>query len=167
MGLTTGNSVVLTGLAIELDIANPKSYAVFGGAKGYSLGGYSGASVNTADKITYSNDTSAAQTTANLSTSRYGPGGMSEGNTKGYSIGGYSTNSVNTADKTFYSSDVTTASTSSNISYNSYAPACLSNYVNKGYACGGDTGSGNPTNKIDFLYFSNDVNSITNINDFK
>ena len=157
MGLTTGNSVVLTGLAIELDIANPKSYAVFGGAKGYSLGGYSGASVNTADKITYSNDTSAAQTTANLSTSRYGPGGMSEGNTKGYSIGGYSTNYVNTADKTFYSSDVTTASTSSNISYNSYAPACLSNYVNKGYACGGDTGSGNPTNKIDFLYFSNDV----------
>lgn len=157
MGLTTGNSVVLSGLAIELDIANPKSYAVFGGAKGYSLGGYSGASVNTADKITYSNDTSAAQTTANLSTSRYGPGGISEGNTKGYSLGGYSTNYVNTADKTFYSSDVTTASTSSNISYNSYAPACLSNYVNKGYACGGDTGSGNPTNKIDFLYFSNDV----------
>jgi hypothetical protein len=157
MGLTTGNSVVLTGLAIELDIANPKSYAVFGGAKGYSLGGYTGASVNTADKITYSNDTSAAQTTANLSTSRYGPGGMSEGNTKGYSLGGYSTNYANTADKTFYSSDVTTACTTANISYNASYPTCLSNYVNKGYACGGDTGSGNPTNKIDFLYFSNDV----------
>jgi len=157
MGLTTGNSVVLTGLAIELDVANPKSYAVFGGVKGYSLGGYTGAAVNTTDNITYSNDTTAAQTTANLSTSRYGPGGMSEGNTKGYSLGGYSTNYANTADKTFYSSDVTTASTSANISYNASYRACLSNYVNKGYACGGDTGSGVPTNKIDFLYFSNDV----------
>jgi len=155
MGLTTGNSVVLTGLAIELDIANPKSYAVFGGAKGYSLGGYSGASVNTADKITYSNDTSAAQTTANLSVARYGIASMSEGNTKGYSVGGYSSAATVTADKTFYASDITTASTSANIPTATQYCLGLSTYVQKGYVMGGNTGA--LVNSIQFLYFSNDT----------
>jgi hypothetical protein len=158
MGLTTGNSVVLTGLAIELDIANPKSYAVFGGAKGYYLGGYSGSVAATADKLTYSNDTTAAQTTANLSVSRYEMRGLSEGNTKGYTCGGYSSARVTTTDITFYPSDVTTTINSATLSLARNDYAGLSTYVNKGYIAGGATNSAY-TNSIEFLYYSNNISA--------
>ncbi len=154
MGLTTGNSVVLTGLAIELDVANPKSYAVFGGVKGYALGGYTGAVTSTANKITYSNDTTAAQTTANLSVARSEIRGLSEGNTKGYTCGGYSSARITTTDITFFASDVTTTINSATLSLARNDYAGLSTYVNKGYIAGGATNSAY-TNSIEFLYYSN------------
>jgi hypothetical protein len=158
MGLTTGNSVVLTGLAIELDVANPKSYAVFGGVKGYSLGGYTGAASTTADKITYSNDTTAAQTSANLSLVRSEIRGLSEGNTKGYTCGGYSSARITTTDITFFASDVTTTINSATLSLARNDYAGLSTYVNKGYIAGGATNSAY-TNSIEFLYYSNSTSA--------
>ncbi len=161
MGLTTGNSVVLTGLAIELDIANPKSYAVFGGVKGYSLGGQSSTTnFATAERITYSNDTTAAQTTANLSVAKQSATGCSEGNTKGFTLGGYVAGSsayTTTTEKTFYSSDVTTTATSANSSIARGYQCSVSTYNNKGYICGGFTGAGVPITTVDFLYFANEV----------
>jgi len=154
MGLTTGNSVVLTGLAIELDVANPKSYAVFGGVKGYALGGYTGAVTSTANKITYSSDTTAAQTSANLSVARSEIRGLSEGNTKGYTCGGYSSARITTTDITFFASDVTTTINSATLSLARNDYAGLSTYVNKGYIAGGATNSAY-TNSIEFLYYSN------------
>jgi hypothetical protein len=158
MGLTTGNSVVLTGLAIELDVANPKSYAVFGGVKGYSLGGYTGAASTTADKITYSTDTTAAQTSANLSLVRSEIRGLSEGNTKGYTCGGYSSARITTTDITFFASDVTTTINSATLSLARNDYAGLSTYVNKGYIAGGATNSAY-TNSIEFLYYSNSTSA--------
>lgn len=53
-----------------------------GGSKGYFAGGDNGAFVSTADKLTYSTDTTSAQTTANLSQARSSLAGVSEGLTK-------------------------------------------------------------------------------------
>ena len=49
------------------------------GSKGYLTGGYTGAYVATADKLTYSTDTTVAQTSANLSAARYSAASVSEG----------------------------------------------------------------------------------------
>jgi hypothetical protein len=71
--------------------------------------------LNTADKLTYSTDTTAAQTTANLSQARNYLAGISEG-TKGYFAGGNTGAIVATADKLTYSTDTTAAQTSANLS---------------------------------------------------
>jgi hypothetical protein len=87
--------------------------------KGYFAGGLTGAGVDaaTADKLTYSTDTTSAQTTANLSQARYSPAGISELSTKGYFAGGNgNTVYVSTADKLTYSTDTTTAQTTANLS---------------------------------------------------
>ena len=47
------------------------SFASGSGMAGYFAGGYATDSVATADKLTYSTDTTAAQTSANLSQARY------------------------------------------------------------------------------------------------
>ena len=161
MGLTTGSSVVLTGLAIELDVANPKSYAVFGGVKGYSLGGTNNlTNYATAEKITYSSDTSAAQTSANLSAAKQSATGCSEGSAWGYTLGGYVIGSsayTTTTDKTIYATDITTTSTSADSSVARGYQASVSTYNNKGYICGGFSGSSVPLTTVDFITYSLDI----------
>ena len=93
-----------------------------GNTKGYFAGGNTAAASNCsviADKVTYSNDTTAAATTANLLVGRAWFATNSEGSTKGYWHAGY-TNSLTYAstaqtDKTTFSTDVTAAATTANV----------------------------------------------------
>lgn len=104
-----------------------------GGAKGYIAGGdttnNNTVTVITADKITFSTDTTVAQTSANLTQARSFANSMSEGITKGYFCGGY-TNNVATAsavtDKTVFATDVTAAQTTANFGTGTYGAASFS-----------------------------------------
>lgn len=90
-----------------------------GSTKGYFLGGATtggGTYQVTADKLTYSSDTTAAQTSANLSLGRGGSQSCSEGTTYGYVLGGrtvsgLSSGTVGTTDRITFSTDTTAART--------------------------------------------------------
>ena len=127
--------------------------------KGYFAGGDpSGPSVTTADKLTYSNDTTAAQTTARLSQARTGLAGISQGSTKGYFTGGFDDLAfVSTADKLTYSTDTTAAQTTANLSQARYALAGVSEGLTKGYFAGGLTGAGVDVATADKLTYSTDT----------
>ena len=128
-----------------------------GTTKGYFAGGVTGASIRvlTADKLTYSTDTTAAQTTANLSQARAGLAGCSGEGTKGYFAGGFSSVSVATADKLTYSTDTTAAQTTANLSQARFDVASFSNGTIKGYFAGGNDGSYLTT--ADLLTYSTDT----------
>ena len=90
-----------------------------GSSKGYFAGGDTSGGdvvVVTADKITFSNDTTAAATTANLSQARCWLAGVSGGDSKGYFAGGTTGAVVATADKITFGTDATAAQTSANLS---------------------------------------------------
>jgi hypothetical protein len=109
-------------------------------AKGYFAGGSTGDYVATADKLTYSTDTTAAQTTANLSQAREQLAGISEGSTKGYFAGGSNAGGfVATADKITYSNDTTVSQTTANLSQARSGLAGCSGQGTKGYFAGGTT----------------------------
>ena len=90
-----------------------------GSTKGYVAGGWSTSGSNpvkTADKVTYSSDTSAAATSANLVTAVKYLSGGSDGSTKGYWAGGDSgPGAVSNCDKLTFSTDTTSAQTSANV----------------------------------------------------
>jgi hypothetical protein len=123
---------------------NPASVSN-GSTKGYMMGGYTYYTgvVATTDKITYSAYAVAAQTTANLSVSRGGCGGFSDGLTKGYIVGGDTGSGVNTTltDKITFSTDSTAAQTTANLPASRRAGAALSQGSIKGYYAGGYTGA--------------------------
>ena len=134
-----------------------------GGNFGYFAGGGTSATSPTtrADKITYSNDTSAAQTTANLSQARYSLAGISEGLIKGYFAGGQSAsgagNILATADKLTYSTNNTNAQTSANLSQARASLGGISGERTKGYFAGGLNTSSNYTITADKLVYSTDT----------
>ena len=106
------------------------------GTKGYFCGGQTavGSFVNTADKVTYSSDATAAATTAKLSAARTETSGISEGSSKGYFTGGYITPDMQTTgDKVTFSTDTTAAVTTANLSSANYAMGSVSEGSNKGY----------------------------------
>jgi hypothetical protein len=131
--------------------------------KGYVAGGFTTAApvvaVASADKITFAADSTAAQTTANLSTPRKASAGISQGTTKGYWAGGYSgsivTSCVVTADKITFSGDSTAAQTTANLSAARAEAFAGSDGSTKGYWCGGQTGSVKST--VDKIAFSTDT----------
>jgi hypothetical protein len=127
------------------------------GVKGYFGGGTNGSNLATADKLTFSNDTTSAQASANLSAARNQLSGLSDGSSKGYFVGGITTVDVATADKLVYSSDTTSAQSSANLSSARYGPGAVSERSTKGYFCGGDTGS--VVNTGDKVVFSTDTTS--------
>jgi hypothetical protein len=132
-------------------------------SKGYLAGGFTSGTpvvaVKTGDKITFSGDSTAAQTTAQLSTARKASQGLSEGNIKGYWAGGYTgsvvTSCVITADKITFSSDTTTAQTTANLSAVRAELESGSDGTTKGYFCGGQTGAA--STKVDKITFSTDT----------
>jgi len=130
-------------------------------AKGYWAGGGTTAPVNTADKITYSNDTTAAQSSANLSTVRRGGAGVSDNaDGKGYWAGGNSPTIVATADKVTYSNDTTASQSSANLSVSRFDLAGTSdNADGKGYFTGGSTSTTtlNAVVTTDKITYSNDT----------
>lgn len=128
--------------------------------KGYVAGGGTSnltANITVAtDQITFATDSTAAQTTANLSIGRAGLYGMSEGSTKGYFIGGKRTDNVVVvvADVIMFSTDTTSAVTTANASAGRITHAAVSDGTLAGYNAGG----GNiPTDICDKTTFSTDV----------
>ena len=109
--------------------------------KGFFSGGYTGSDpgVATADRTTYSTETTAAVTGANLSQARYyiAAAGNAE---KGFFSGGFTTSVVATADRTTYSTETTAAVSGANLSQTRYASAAAGN-AEKGFFAGGTTGS--------------------------
>ncbi len=113
-----------------------------GRTKGYWSGGYTAdqpAVVATGDKVTYSSDTTSAQTTANLTSARAEVTGVNGGTSKGYFLGGYTASSaVATADKITFATDTVTTQTTANLSLARHGPAAgLSEGISKGYVLGG------------------------------
>jgi len=151
MGVVSNLICSLSSMAFDLIYTGPtlgwqiKSYQsdnqAYGGTKGYFAGGYTGAKVSTTDKITFSTDTTAAATTANLTTQKFACVGVSEGSTKGYVAGGTTGADVNTADKITFSGDTTAAATTANLSQARDNLAGLNGGSTKGYFAGGTTGA--------------------------
>lgn len=80
------------------------------GTKGYFAGGdiLGGTpAVVTAEKMTFSGDSIAAQASANLSTARFRLSAGSDGTTKGYWAGGQNGSPLSTCDKILFSTDTT------------------------------------------------------------
>src|SRR5262249_58724949 len=117
------------------------------GMAGYAMGGNttSTATVVTADKLDFSNDSTSAKTTANLSQPRSQLYGVSERVTKGYVAGGFTTATpvvaVVTADKLTFSGDSTAAQTTASLSTARKASVGISEGTTKGYLGGGYSGS--------------------------
>ncbi|MFN0055920.1 MAG: hypothetical protein ACKV0T_27565 [Planctomycetales bacterium] len=85
-----------------------------GTTKGYWGGGFTGFAIWTAqtDKITFATDSSAVQTSANLSIPRDRYQSMSDGSTKGYLAGGQTGAGISVCDKVTFATDVTNSQTS-------------------------------------------------------
>jgi hypothetical protein len=130
-----------------------------GSTKGYIVGGYTSYTVTvvTTDKITYSSDTTGAQTTANLPAARGGCGGVSEGQTKGYVLGGDTGSGTNStaAYKITFSTDACAAVTTANLSAGRRVGGALSQGSSKGYYAGGYTTAN--TAQADILTYSSDT----------
>ena len=144
--------VIDNSLILNLDAGNRLSFLNYGGSKCYyTTGGY--AAVSRTDKLTYANDTTAAATTANPTTSGEGPAGASDGATKGYIAGRYP--STATTDKITFSSDTTAAQTTANLSTGRGYIGGGTNYQTKAYFSGGYDGIAT----TDRLIFSSDTTS--------
>jgi hypothetical protein len=134
-----------------------------GSSKGYFVGGqtssvFGGGIVDTAEKITFSTDTIATQTTAKLSVKRTSLSAIA-GQDRGYFAGGISSGIRTTADKIIFSTDTTAAQTSANLSQARYDLAGVSEGSSKGYFAGGDTNSSNRVATADKTTYSNDTTS--------
>ena len=130
---------------------------------GYALGGYSGASVATADRITFSTGATAASTVSNLSQARYGVTGVSDGNIYGYALGGYSGAYVTTADRLTFTTSVAVASTISNLSSGRYYSAGVSDGSVYGYSLGGEVTGGGTVATTDRITFSTSVTAASTV----
>jgi hypothetical protein len=150
--------VIDSSLVLNLDAGNRLSFLNYGGSKSYWSGG-SYNNTNVTDKLTYSNDTTAAQTSANLSVAKGYPGGGSDGATKGYICGDISPSAA--TDKLVFSNDTCAAQTSANLSSSRGGTAGASDYSTKMFLIGGY-----PTiATADRIYFSTDTASaVTNAN---
>lgn len=132
--------------------------------QGYFAGGFSNANISSIDKITYSNDTNSAQTTAVLSVARRGGAGVGDTTDgKGYFGGGASGNlgnpiSLAVTDKITFSNDSCSASTSANLSQARYGIADVADDADgKGYFMGGSTNNSGTVATTDKITFSNDT----------
>jgi len=128
----------------------------------YTAGGTTSSptQVATADKTTFSNDTTSAQTSANLSTARAEIAALSERSTKGYFAGGYTGNAsgpnYTIIDKVTFSGD-TTAALSAVLSQARGALAGISEGTSKGYFGGGDLTGSSSVKTADKITFSGDT----------
>jgi len=83
--------------------------------KGFFSGGYAGTYLATADRTTYSTETTAAVSGANLSQDRYGLAAAGNAD-RAFFCGGYTGTNVATADRTTYSTETTAAVSGANLS---------------------------------------------------
>lgn len=133
-----------------------------GTTKGYFAGGNTTGgtdNVVTADKIVFATDTTAVQTSANLSQAKAGMASCSDGSTKGYFAGGNTAGTyVATADKTIYATDTTAAQSTANLSQARTGLRGCSDGSSKGFFAGGVSTSVLAT--ADKITFSTDVTAV-------
>lgn len=116
-----------------------------------------------ADKLTFASDTSAATTSADLSSTRSGSSGMNGDTTKGYWAGGSTGgvfNAVVTGEKLTFSSDATSAVSSANLSLARLNMQSGSNGSSKGFWFCGQSSSGG-INNVDKITVSTDTTTAT------
>jgi hypothetical protein len=118
----------MNSLLIEMD----HKYSL---TKGFFAGGTTPTVVATADRTTYSSETTVAVAGANLSQARYILGAAGNAD-KGFFSGGYTSVAVATADRTTYSSETTAAVAGANLSQARYSPGGAGN-ADKGFFSGG------------------------------
>lgn len=134
--------------------------------KAYIAGGFTGATFATrslvTDKLTFSGDTTAAATTANLSLARAQLVGVTEGASKGYFAGGITAagTAQATADLITYSTDSTAAQTTANLSTVRHSLHGFSDGSTFGWFAGGNTGSGGASSIVDRVTFSTDTTAV-------
>ena len=132
---------------------------------GYVLGGLTGAAsttrVVTADKLTFSGETTAAMTTADLPVATQQLGGISERSTKGYTAGGFTTAIATAAYKTTFSTDATAAQTTADLSTARGHVGGMSEGTTKGYWNGGFTSGTSGVTRCDKITFSSDTSAST------
>jgi hypothetical protein len=130
---------------------------------GYICGGQKVGNVDTniGDKMTMSNDTTSATSSANLSYSNRFLAGLSERSSKAYFAGGQ-TSFVVTADLLTFSSDTNAATSTANLSTGRGELAGMNATSAKGYWAGGDISPGGITHETkiaDKITFSSDTTS--------
>jgi hypothetical protein len=135
---------------------------------GYMCGGTTGsvlAPVTTSDKLTYSNSTTAACTTANLATARSRTGGIGDGSTNGYVCGGFTlTAAVAVCEKLTFSNDTMGSCTSATLSGpRTYTGPCNGTSV-KGYLLGGYSGTTYYATADLFDYSNDTITATTSAN---
>jgi hypothetical protein len=115
---------------------------------------------NACDKIDITNEAASAVSSGNLSSNRFGAGGVANPAVAGYACGGAtnSTTTVTSADKLTFSNDTTTPTSSSNLSAAREQVACLSERSTKAFLAGGET-PGTKVATSDKLTFSGDSTS--------
>ena len=130
---------------------------------GYAMGGETGVTVATTDRITFSTSVTAASTVSNLSQSRGYMTGLSDCAVYGYVMAGWQTAAtyVATTDRITFSTSVTAASTVSNLSVARYGAACVSDGSVYGYAMGGNSGAYVAT--TDRITFSTSVTAASTV----
>jgi hypothetical protein len=121
--ITFSTDTVAATAGANLSAARAGIASISGATKGYFCGGFTGATgtpVVTSDSITYSTDTTAATTSANLPTATQDLAGNSDIDTTGYTAGGATdasgVGSVATAFKLTIATSTMTAQTSANLS---------------------------------------------------
>lgn len=129
------------------------------GIAGYIAGGKTSNAVpvTTADKLTFSSETTAATTSAVLSLARYSHGSLSERSNKAYFAGGFSTPVSLIADMLTFATDSTAAQSTANLSVSRGGLRGISEGATKGYFAGGYIGSNNWTARCDKLTFATDA----------
>jgi hypothetical protein len=134
--------------------------------KGYIAGGATDSlaadRVDTVERTTYSNDTTASVASATLPQIRAFPKAITDGSSKAYLSGGYTTAYsaplVNTTDKLTFSTETSVSQTSANLSEAKYEMAGMNGGTTKGYFAGGMTdGLNGQRTTIEKVTFSTDV----------
>ena len=129
--------------------------AIRGYLYGYFAGGTTGIGQSAVtDQITFSTQTTAAKTSANLSSGRIWPGGLSDGVLYGYVAGGSTGSMSIVADALTFSTQATAAKTSANLSLARAGMATASDGSLYGYFAGGGLGGGPTTAVADAITFS-------------
>ena len=134
-----------------------------GAIYGYAMGGETGVTVATTDRITFSTSVTAASTVSNLSVARGYMTGLSDCAVYGYVMAGWQTGGTYhaTTDRITFSTSVTAASTVSNLSVARYGAACVSDGSVYGYAMGGHSGAYVAT--ADRITFSTSVTAASTV----
>jgi len=124
------------------------NYAAY---SGYFLGGASAGPsyLSGCEKLTYTTDTMAIQSSADLTQARYQMSTNSTGDDNGYILGGYSGTAVNTAEKLVFATEITSVVASANLVTARYSMAGVSQGATYGYHTGGfDTGVSSVTERL-------------------